>query len=37
MRVKPEKIRKPKSNKNMWVLSGNDDEVRPYGILVKKI
>ncbi len=37
MRVKPEKIRKPKSNKDMWVLSGNYDEIRPYGILVKKI
>ena len=37
MRVKPGKIRSPKSNKNMWVLSGNTDEVRPYGILIKKI
>ena len=37
MRVKPEKIRKPKSNNDMWVLNGNEDEIRPYGILVKKI
>ena len=30
MRVKPEKIRKPKCNKDMWILSGDEDEVRPY-------
>ena len=37
LRVKPNKIRASKRNKKIWVLDGNDDELRPYGILIKKI
>jgi len=37
VRVKPDKIRKPKSKPEMWVTNGNDSEVRPYGILIKKV
>lgn len=37
LRVKPDKIRASQKNKNMWVLNGNDNELRPYGILIKKI
>ena len=36
LRVKPEKIRCPKSKESYWVLNGTPDEIRPYGILVKK-
>ena len=37
VRVKPDKIRSPQSKAQMWVTNGNDSEVRPYGILVKKV
>ena len=37
IRVKPDKIRCPESNKDIWVVNGNDDEFRPYGILSKKM
>jgi len=37
VRVKPDKIRSPQSKPQMWVTNGNDSEVRPYGILVKKV
>ena len=37
LRVNPEKIRIPVGNMKFWVLNGNDDEVRPYRILVKKV
>ena len=37
IRVKPDKIRASAKNKNMWVLNGNDNELRPYGILIKKV
>ena len=36
-RVKPDKIRNPESNKGIWVVDGNDNVIRPYGILIKKI
>ena len=36
VRVKPDKIRNPNSNKGIWVVNGNDNEIRPYGILLKK-
>ena len=37
LRVKPDKIRCPESNKNLWIVNGTSDEIRPYGILLKKI
>ena len=37
LRVNPDKIRIPKSNNNIWVIEGISDEIRPYGILLKKI
>lgn len=37
IRVKPDKIRASAKNKDMWVLNGNDNELRPYGILIKKV
>jgi len=36
IRVKPDKIRCPQNNKDIWVVNGNDNEFRPYGILIKK-
>lgn len=36
LRVKPEQIRCPKSKQSYWVLNGTPDEIRPYGILIKK-
>ena len=37
LRVRPEKIRIPQNEKNVWVVNGIPDEIRPYGILLKKI
>ena len=37
VRVKPDKIRASEKDKNMWVVNGNDNELRPYGILIKKV
>ena len=37
LRIKPEKIRASSKNKNIFVVNGNDDEFRPYGILIKKL
>ena len=37
IKVKPDGIRCPKTNKNLWVIDGNDDTFRPYGILIKNI
>ena len=37
IRVKPDKIRASEKNKCIWVVNGNDNEFRPYGILLKKI
>ena len=37
LRVKPDKIRCSASKKEYWVLNGNDNEIRPYGILIKKV
>ena len=37
IRIKPDKIRSPQSNKDIWVVDGTDDDFRPYGILLKKI
>ena len=37
IRVKPDKIRVSEKNKNIWIVNGNDNELRPYGILIKKI
>lgn len=34
LRVNPEKIRCPKDE--LWVVDGNSDEIRPYGILLKR-
>ena len=36
LRVNPTLIRIPKSKKTYWFLNGTPDEIRPYGILVKK-
>ena len=37
IRIKPDKIRCPQSNKDIWVVDGTDDDFRPYGILLKRI
>ena len=37
VRVNPKKIRVSAGNTEFWVLDGNDDDIRPYRILVKKI
>ena len=37
VRVNPEKIRFPETEKDYWILNGNDDEVRPYRILFKRV
>ena len=37
VRVNPEKIRVSAGNPEFWILDGNDDDIRPYRILVKKI
>ncbi len=37
LRVKPDKIRCAKEKEDYWVLNGTDDEIRPYGILIKKV
>ena len=34
VRVKPDKFRASEKNKNIWVVNGNDNELRPYGILI---
>ena len=34
-RVDPNKIRDPGVSPIIWVLSGSDEEVRPYRLLVK--
>ena len=36
VRVKPDKIRSSAKNKNIWIVNGNDNEFRPYGILIKE-
>jgi len=37
VRAKPDKIRCPKTNKDILVVDGTSDETRPYGILIKRI
>ena len=37
IRAKPDKIRCPKTNKDILVVDGISDDTRPYGILLKKI
>jgi hypothetical protein len=37
VRVNPEKIRVSAGNPDFWILDGNDDDIRPYRVLVKKI
>jgi len=37
VRVNPSKIRVSAGNLDFWVLDGNDDDIRPYRILIKKI
>ena len=37
IRINPERIRCPETNKDIWIVNGNDDEIRPYGILIKKV
>ena len=37
IRVKPDKIRVPENNKNIFVVNGNENDLRPYGILIKKV
>ena len=36
LRVNPSKIRVPEKDKNIWVVNGIPEELRPYGILFKK-
>ena len=37
LRVNPAKIRCAEEKKDYWVLNGNENEIRPYGILIKKV
>ena len=37
VRANPDKIRCPKSNKDILVVDGTSDDTRPYGILFKKL
>ena len=37
LRVNPSKIRIPQSNNHIWVIEGISEEIRPYGILLKKM
>ena len=37
IRVRPDKIRVSEKNKFMWIVNGNDNELRPYGILIKRV
>ena len=37
VRVRPDRIRVSKNNENIWIVNGNDNELRPYGILIKKV
>jgi len=37
VRANPKKIRVSAGNIDFWVLDGNDDAIRPYRILIKKI
>ena len=37
VRVKPDKIRIPETDNNIWVVNGTPDEIRPYGILLQKV
>lgn len=37
LRVNPAKIRCPENNEELWVVEGQTDEIRPYGLLIKKI
>ena len=37
LRVEPSKIRIPSSNNRIWVVEGISREIRPYGILLKKM
>ena len=37
VRIRPDKIRASKAEPKMWVLNGNDNEIRPYGILIKEV
>ena len=37
LRVEPDHIREPESKKTFWFLNGTPEEIRPYGILMKKI
>ncbi len=36
VKLKPDKIRLQKTNKDLWVIKGNNNEIRPY-VLFKKI
>ena len=36
VRLKPDIIRCPETNKDIWVVNGNENEIRPYGIIIKK-
>ena len=37
VRVKPDAIRCSEKNKLLWIANGNDEEIRPYGILIIKV
>ena len=37
LRVEPKRIKQPQSNNRLWVVEGTSSEIRPYGILLKKI
>ena len=35
VRVNPNKIRSPGGFPVVWILNGNDEEIRPYRLLIK--
>ena len=37
LRVEPKGIKQPQSNNRVWVVEGTSGEIRPYGILLKKM
>ena len=37
LRVEPKGIKQPQSNSRVWVVGGTSSEIRPYGILLKKM
>ena len=37
LRVKPDMFRCTKNENYLWITNGNDEEIRPYGILIRKV